>query len=106
MVRIVNIKGRRWFQRSYGNTYHTVYITITPVVDPDEENVKPEYYECPMQYGYDDSYLYTAINKLVENGHDAFRDDSEPAWRLFEKAKSEGYYVSYDVNDVNREKDL
>ena len=54
-----HIEGRRWFQRSFGNTYHTVRIydadgTMLTKVGP-----------C---YGYGDQYLQTALDWLRAEG--------------------------------------
>ena len=53
------IIGKRWFQKSYGTTYHSVTIII---------DGKQEVY-IPFKYGYGDQYKQTAGKWLKENGY-------------------------------------
>lgn len=50
----LRIEGRRWFQKSAGNTYHSVRIFAN--------NEQLAY--IPFEYGYGDRYLQTAIDWL------------------------------------------
>lgn len=52
------VQGRRWFDRTYGNTYHSVLVEV------DGEVVGIE----PFAYGYDEQYIQTAENMLVDKG--------------------------------------
>jgi len=56
------IIGRRWFQRSYGNTYHTFEIK-------DVYNQKT-LYMSDIEYGYGEQYLQGAHEWLKANGYD------------------------------------
>ena len=56
----VFINGRRWFQKSYGNTYNT---TKTLVVYSDGTTKQ---FFTPMQYGYGEHYKDLAIQNLVK----------------------------------------
>jgi len=86
------LHGRRWFQRSAGNTYHVVRVY---------ENGELVY-TSPRTYGYGDSYIETAFDWLVSSG------------RLPKKER--GHYSTidlretfggdYSVEDVSRERDL
>lgn len=53
------IRGRRWFQKLYGNTYHTVTVVVNGHV-----------LKSNIQYGYGTQYLVTAADLLRENGYD------------------------------------
>ena len=55
----LHIEGRRWFQRTYGNTYHTARIF------KDGRLI----HTTPIEYGYGDCYLQTALGWLKANGH-------------------------------------
>lgn len=59
-IKKLHIEGRRWFQKTYGNTYNT---SKTLVVF--EDGSTKEFYTT-MQYGYGDHYKYIAINNLVK----------------------------------------
>lgn len=83
-----HIAGRRWFQKSYGNTYHTVTIY------KDGEQVA---YLGPT-YGYDDHYLQTAVDWLRKKGH------PEAEYGTLWLRETLG--ASYNVADVRRERDL
>lgn len=83
-----HIIGKRWFQKSFGNTYHSVRIL---------ENGQ-EIAHIPKTYGYDDQYLQTAIDWLSSN-------------RGVEKTYSTRFLreilrATWEVNDVQRERDL
>ena len=85
------IIGRRWFQKTYGNTYHSVTVIV------DGETVGT----CPMTYGYGDQYIQTAHEMLVKAGefagdYSAFCQD-----RMDHRDK---YTIT--VSDVARQKDL
>lgn len=54
----IHIEGRRWFQKSAGNTYHSVRIY--------RDGKQIAY--LPFQYGYGEQYLQTAFDWLGENG--------------------------------------
>lgn len=60
----LHIEGKRWFQRTYGNTYHSVRIFKDGVV----------IHRIPFAYGYGDQFLQSAIDWLKANKiipHDA-----------------------------------
>jgi hypothetical protein len=52
------IIGRRWFQRTYGNTYHSVTVSVDGVVIG----------HTPMAYGYGDQYIQSAFEILQDKG--------------------------------------
>lgn len=86
------LRGRRWFQRGPGNTYHVVRVYENGGL----------VYTSPRTYGYGDCYITTAFDWLVLSG------------RL--PPKERGYYgtidlretfaADYSVEDVSRERDL
>jgi hypothetical protein len=86
----LHIEGRRWFQRTYGNTYHSVRIYL--------DDQLAAY--LPFEYGYGDQFLQTALDWLKANG-------KVPA-----DAKYGTLYLretlggTYSVVDVERKKDL
>ena len=94
----VRLVGRRWFQRSYGNTYHTVDVYV------DEELIG----ESSRQYGYGDQYIQTGFAILMENTNlPPLRRYSngmdEPVYRWAER---NGIKMEYLVTDVRRKRDL
>lgn len=84
------IEGRRWFDKLYGNTYHTVYIT-----DVTTNNI---IYESPMTYGYGSQWQQTAYDWLVK--HKLAREEDRFNHELNRKR------FIYVENDVSRKKDL
>lgn len=80
------IEGYRWFQKSYGNTYHSVRIledskVIGTVI---------------FSYGYEDQYIQTAHAWLVENNH------MSQSYSEFNRDLNN----VFTVKDVKRKKDL
>jgi len=91
------IVGKRWFQKTYGNTYHTVRIIV------DGKCVQ----NVGRTYGYGTQYEQTAAAWLEENGYIKLtrygNGGSEALWQCMERMK-----VSYhsEAIDVERKKDL
>jgi hypothetical protein len=83
------IIGRRWFQRSYGNTYHTVEIK-------DVFSQKQIAY-TDIEYGYGDQYKDTAHRALKKLGYDV-----PDSYEDFIRAPG----VDFTVCDVERKRDL
>jgi hypothetical protein len=69
----VTVIGRRWFDRVNGNTYHTAEVEVNGTTLG----------KSPMTYGYDDQYLETAKEILLEH-YDFPRGMTErsPMWQL------------------------
>lgn len=88
---VIEVYGRRWFQKSYGNTYNSVVIYVDGV----------EVANMPFNYGYGDHYRTIALEKLSE---------LEILPKYIHKIASyelrENYNINYSVQDVDRKKDL
>lgn len=83
----LEIFGKRWFQKSYGNTYHTT----TVIVNGEE-------LKSGITYGYGNTYLQTAADLLRVNGYEVPADNIE-AFRMICE-------YPHDAEDVKRKKDL
>lgn len=83
----LKIQGKRWFQRSYGNTYHTVAVFVND-----------EILKSGITYGYGNHYLQTAADLLKVNGYD-IPEDNGKAYALMTK-------YEHNAKDVKRKKDL
>ena len=83
----MTITAKRWFQRTYGNTYHTVKVFVNG-----------EVLESEIEYGYGTHYLQTAVNLLRAYGYEIPVDNGE-AYTLVCK-------YDHSVQDVKRKKDL
>jgi len=96
-IKSISIQGRRWFQRSAGNTYCSASILV---------NGEPVH-ELPRQYGYGDYYLQAATEWLDENGYihpEHYKwGGTEPLWQVQDR---EGFDLYTTVADVSRERDL
>lgn len=97
-MKTLHIHGRRWFQRTYGNTYHTATIYVDGEFS----------HKTGITYGYGDQYLQTARQWLKDNGHlfgiqEKKGTPGESLWRFCERT---GVKFVYDVDDVTRKKDL
>jgi hypothetical protein len=86
-IETLEIVGKRWFQKSYGNTYHSVTVLVN------DEELKSD-----ITYGYGNHYLTTAAELLKANGYDIPSDNGE-AFALMMK-------YDHSVRDVKRMKDL
>lgn len=88
------IDGRRWFQRSAGNTYHSVTVTVI------EEGKPPVTMHSGQHYGYGDSYVQTAAELLAERGY------LQDANSIYSDMINHRDKYILTVADVSREKDL
>lgn len=58
-IESMRIEAKRWSQRSYGNTYHTVKVFVND-----------EVLKSGITYGYENQYLQTAVQLLKDNGYE------------------------------------
>lgn len=86
-IETLKIYGRRWFQKSYGNTYHTV----TVIVNGEEM-------KSGIAYGYGNHYLQTAADMLRNAGYEIPENNGE-AYAMMTK-------YEHEATDVKRKKDL
>jgi hypothetical protein len=89
----VDVVGRRWFQKTYGNTYNTVEISV---------NDGP-WVKLPREYGYGDYYLQRALDWLVKEGYVTLESQHEQLWQLAQRL---GFKLNKQVLDVARQRDL
>lgn len=85
MKKVISISGKRWFQKTYGNTYHSFTILFDD----------GEIYHSGVHYGYGEQYLYNALKYLQGFGY--------PYKYGSELSDAE---ILYYVEDVKRKKDL
>ena len=90
-MKSITVLGRRWFERSYGNTYCSVRVLIDG-----EEVVSTE-----PTYGYGDYYVQLAGEELVKLG--AVPEEKLPLWSY---CRDNGITFTYEAVDVSRERDL
>jgi len=89
----VDIYGKRWFQKSYGNTYHVTKVYVNGV----------DIGESDQQYGYDEQYLQTGAKILWNKYKPPYKwNMNNPLWML----RNNGIDIYYNATDVEREKDL
>ena len=92
----LHIEGRRWFQRTYGNTYHSVRIYA------DGKQIA----YLPSQYGYGDSYIHTALEWLKGKGFIPADVQGRTLYTRGDLYLRENLGGTYGVADVGRRKDL
>lgn len=92
-IKRIDILGRRWFQRTYGNTYHSVEIWI-------DDNLV---HKVPFAYGYDRMYEQTAIDWLAKFG---YLPKEAARWPTRRVAEDLGIEIESTAVDVDRKRDL
>ena len=92
------IRGRRWFSRTYGNTYNTVSVEVDGV---EVATLAPE-------YGYGDYYLQRSADWLEKHGYLSSREhyhggvsEALPAY-----CRRVGISLIYYATDVKCKRDL
>jgi hypothetical protein len=101
-IKSIKIKARRWFQRSYGNTYHRVLVTVTT-----DDGVKQ--YESDIHYGYGEHYDTTALETLEKEigiKVDRYPNGERKTGYLSTWARAHEIACDSDVNDVSTEREL
>lgn len=98
MAHALTIIGRRWFQKTYGNTYHTAQVIL------DGNTIGKTY----KHYGYGDQYIDSAFALLESKGLIEPRTrhangSHEAHWQWAERT---GTTLECTAVDVPREKDL
>lgn len=97
-VECVHIEARRWFQKSYGNTYFSLQI------DVEIGGMLIEVVRIPFEYGYGDHYDTVALEqfKAAVNLDKPLADYCY----LSRALKESGIKVYNHASDVDRKKDL
>ena len=93
--KVIHVHGRRWFQKSYGNTYHIYSISI------DGEHV----FKSERTYGYDSQYSWNAFQWLKENKYLNPPEDLQYACMSI-VCREMGIILIDTVQDVPRQRDL
>lgn len=96
----IRVLGRRWFQRTYGNTYHAADIWVT-FADGTTQKLFADF-----TYGYGEQYLETALETLAEAGLAQPQDTRYGRETLREYCKRNGIALEYRALDVARKRDL
>lgn len=86
------ISAKRWFDKTYGNTYHSVRVYLND----------KELGFIPFEYGYESHYLQTA-KKILER---ETMFTVSPKYLDVRTLEEMGVTVVNNVTDVNRKKDL
>ncbi len=97
-IKEITVYGRRWFDRRYGNTYHSFEIYV---------DGKQVHMSLVPLYGYDNAYLENAYKWLEEHGYVPRRIQSngghQAPWR---HAESLGIKLTCHVFDVKLKREL
>ena len=88
----IHITARRWYSKTYGNTYHSVKVYVNDDV-----------LKCNFAYGSGDQFLQTASELLIAAGYDLKLKDNDflNTFHLREVLRG-----TYRVVDVNRKSEL
>ena len=88
----VKVSVNRWFQKSYGNTYHKLYIVGAGIVA-----------QSGIEYGYGDAWLLTLCDTLSSEGAISPRPEGKSPLQWL---RDSGIDVESIVVDVPRKRDL
>ncbi len=98
-IEAVHISARRWFQRSYGNTYFSL------MVDVEIGGKLIEVVNVPFQYGYGDHFDTVALEEFSKVINLEGKEFSNYAY-LSRFCRDNGITVYSHASDVKRKKDL
>lgn len=85
---LIFINARRWFDNSFGNTYHSVRVWTVKGNDV-------RAFSLPFAYGYDDAYLQSAAELIGVDYMD-----------FLDAMRGGSATIIVDVVDVARKRDL
>jgi len=115
-IRGISITGRLWFQRSYGNTYHSV--KVEALVSPEvAKNLGANKYEVADddvwidlayisdQYGGGRMFEQTSLELLINSVSDAPKEWKDLSY-IFQAADVLDVPYCSDLYEVSRKKDL
>ncbi len=92
-TKTITLDAKRWFNKSCGNTYHSVNILVNG----------QQVHQVEFAYGYGQQYEWTARAWLAKNGYLKDIEDNESLWRYCDDHK---IHLMQFVSDVGRKKDL
>ena len=93
--KLITIDARRWFDRTYGNTYHSVTVTVKHARKDDLV------LRCDYTYGYGEQYLQTAHELLYQVGY--FGPDY---WEFRDAMRNDRGKFYVTCTDVQQKKEL
>jgi hypothetical protein len=94
MVNKLELLGRKWFERTNGNTYFSAIALYNGA----------EVARIDFEYGYGEQWLYE-ITKAIQSQAIEARQDQQP-WQYIDKLESQGIAVFTNCEDIKRKKDL
>ncbi len=94
MVNKLELLGRKWFERTNGNTYFSAI-----ALHNGEEVARIDF-----EYGYGDQWLYE-ITKVINTPAFESRKDCQP-WQYIDNLESQGIAVFTNCDQVTRKRDL
>ena len=94
MVNKLELLGRKWFERTNGNTYFSAIALHNG----------QEIARIDFEYGYGDSWLYE-ITKALSTSYFEARKNQQP-WQYINSLESQGIAVFKNCEQVTRKKDL
>lgn len=98
-VDCVHISARRWFQKSYGNTYFSLTVTV------ELKGRMIDVVTVPFEYGYGDHYDTVALQEFIKVINLEGKDPKDFVY-LSQFCKEKGITVYNHASDVKRKKDL
>jgi len=93
--KVIHVHGRRWFERTNGNTYHSVTVWV------DGEQV----HRLDFAYGYGSMYEQNACDWLRHNGYMP-GSQGDKYVSLSRYCREHGIKYVCECDDVRRKKDL
>jgi hypothetical protein len=91
---VVVVLARRWFEKTNGNTYHSVKVSV----NGDIIGVNN------FKYGYDDQWEVTA-REIIQTKYNLPNEEAGIYYSLY-RLKTAGVKYQYDVMDVTTKKAL
>lgn len=115
-IKEISITGKRWFQRSYGNTYHSVSVSAVVSRETAEKlgaNPSPagsgdvwiDLGYVSDVYGYERAFEQTALCVLRASLSDCPEEFKSMGY-ICQAAQALGVVYTENVYDVSRKKDL
>ena len=92
----ITIIGKRWFEKTNGNTYHSTEVYVDGKMIGRED----------FAYGYDEGYVQTGYDILRKNGYYKTREDGGTYYDFSTDRRENHDKIITSVSDVSRKRDL
>lgn len=77
-IKTIDVQAKEWFDKTYGNSYFSMNITINYGLESAQN------FYIPIQYGYGNTFEHSAFEILITKGLIPKQPDNVAPWRYYQ----------------------